>query len=59
MYDSDYFHADRYQTVYTTSIIEHIEEYQEDGDSQYSKINIDEVKEEILDKFLWSFKYDW
>lgn len=57
MYDGNYMHADRYQTINTTSIVEHIEEYE--GDSKYSNININDVKEEILDKFLWSFVYDW
>ena len=57
MYDGD-MHTERYQTVNTVNIIQYIEECSEDN-SEFSGINIDEVKEEILDKFLWSFVYDW
>ena len=57
MYARD-MQTERYQTVNTVNIIQYIEECSEDN-SEFSGINIDEVKEEILDKFLWSFVYDW
>ncbi|HRA10071.1 MAG TPA: hypothetical protein PKX31_00285 [Chitinophagaceae bacterium] len=54
-YDGDYS-VSRYETVKLINVINSIEL---DNGETYPKINIDQLKEEILDKFIWSFTYDW
>lgn len=45
--------TERYQVVYTTGIVEFME------DNEYPSVQIQDLKEEILAKNLGSFTFDW
>lgn len=56
----DDFYIEKNETVYMGNIIERLEENLEDFESNgWSKELIEELKEEILQKNLDSFNYDW
>lgn len=66
--DAPPFYPDRGRTMYCREIVDDLIEFKEENDySHVSKsakkcienLNIDDLKEEILEKFLWSFGYDW
>jgi sulfate adenylyltransferase subunit 1 (EFTu-like GTPase family) len=68
MFDEKPFYPQRTQRIYTKDIVTTIAEVKEEEDyDRISKsvsdsirnLNIDDLKEEILQKFLWSFGYDW
>lgn len=69
MYDGWLMHVEKYQIVFSTDIIECIEENKilaedlpdlmEEDDERLAKIDINTVKEEILSLNMYSFNYDW
>ena len=68
MFDEKPFYPQRTQRIYTQDVVKTITEIKEEEDydsmcqtvvNSIKKLNIDDLKEEILQKFLWSFGYDW
>ena len=54
--------AERRETIYCADIVDRLlaeNEYHSDADDQISRININSLKEEILESNLECFDYDW
>jgi len=51
------FYLEKYETITAESFVEMCEDMEIDKD--HHQINIEEVKEDFLDNFLWQFKFDW
>ena len=58
MYGGDFYDPEKYQNITVKDIITYIEEYIND-ENHIHTIDLDEFKEDVLDKFIWSFVYDW
>ena len=55
----DDFYYERYQVVYTVDIVDRIVDKQQYPQFKDNPEKLNELKEEILSKNLWSFKFDW
>lgn len=67
-FDSPPFYPDRGRTIFCRDVVDTLIEFKEENNYErvslsckecVENLNLDELKEEILEKFLWSFNFDW